>query len=167
MARVAVQYLLSKKSRNHIVFTSVFAKGCIPSCLCPGSIIGFPSMVWASMRATLGPGLSPCFWDMLLCKQYHARSTVPHGFCYPQPSFLGRGYKSIHRHSCSSNISAVLVIKGMYFPIPLQRSPEKQLLATAHPSPVAGGTCLGVLEHKAFLLPLYFLNCPWCAFNFF
>lgn len=69
--------------------------------------------------------------------------------------------------TCSSNISAVLVIKGMYFPIPLQRSPEKQLLATAHPSPVAGGTCLGVLEHKAFLLPLYFLNCPWCAFNFF
>lgn len=100
------------------------------------------------MRATLGPGLSPCFWDMPLCKQDHARSTVPHGFCYPQPSFLGTGYKSIHRRSCSNNISAVLVIKGMYFPIPPQ---ENQLLATAHPSPVTGGTCLGVLEHKAFL----------------
>lgn len=146
MVRIAVQSLLSKKGRNHIIFTSVFAKGYVPPCLCPGSFIGFPSVTWASMRATLGPGLSACFWDTLLCKQDHARSMVPHGFCYPQPSFLGMDYKSIHRHSCSNNISAVLVIKVMYFPIPLQRSHENQLPATNYQLPSTPDLWLEALD---------------------
>lgn len=88
MAKEQLCSLYSQKGRNYIIFTKVLVKGCVHPCLCPGSFIGFSSMVWTLVRASLGPA---CPQDTLLCKQDGAGRLVLCGFCCLLGQLPGEG----------------------------------------------------------------------------
>lgn len=90
----AGQSVLSKKGRNHIIFSKTHAKGCVLLFM-TRQLYRLP---WCH-GGTAGPGHSGYYWDTLLCKQDNARRPVPQGFFYPQaPSWRRTTNHSIDTH---------------------------------------------------------------------